>query len=599
MIRYLEDAVRLHWSCPAMSDYGHEKVYTYGDVAERVEKIHLLLRQCGIEKGDCIALIGRNSSNWAMAYIGIMTYGAVVVPILQDFKPTDVTHIINHSGSRLLFAGDAFWETLDMHEMPELMAAISLNSFQPLAVQNCSLSEKEIKEREKEIRALERAARRAQKKNKDKETIAELDIPIDVPTVKPVINEKEIEAQTIDSLFKEKYGESFHKDMVRYDYRDNSEVGSINYTSGTTGFSKGVVTPLNALAAVVNFGLSTKISYQGSRFLSFLPLAHAYGCAFDFLCGFCAGGYTCYYGRPLSANILMKAFSEIKPTTIFTVPLIIEKIYKKIILPVLNDRRKSWVFAVPGLSEAMLMSIKKKLISAFGGEFTQIIIGGAPINSEVEAFFCRIHFPLTVGYGMTECAPLISFSQFDEFIPMSCGKVLPLMEVRVSNANENGVGELEVRGENVMLGYYHNDEATAATFTEDGWLKTGDLGQLIDGVVYIKGRNKTMLLGPSGQNIYPEELEEKLDNMPYIAESIVMQQNDQLIALVYPDMEAVDTLHITNEQLHEMLEQNRKEVNAQLASYEQISKIKIYPHEFEKTPKKSIKRYLYTPNMGD
>ena len=590
LIRYFEDAVRMNWSCPAMSDYGHQRIYTYADVAERIEKIHILLHECGIQKDDKVALLGRNSSYWAMTYVGVVTYGAIIVPILQDFKASDVTHIINHSGSRLLFSGDALWEALDINNMPELQAVFSLTDFSPLAIQHRTLSDKEYKEAEKRAKQEEKS----RKKNNADNTEA-----IVVAREVPILDNAALMPDAIDTLFVEKFDNDFHKDKVRYDYRDNKEVGSINYTSGTTGFSKGVITPLNALAAIVQFGISTKICFQGSRFLSFLPLAHAYGCAFDFLCNFCAGGYTCYYGRPLAAQILMKAFSEIKPTTIFTVPLIIEKIYKKIILPVLTDSRKSWVFAVPGLSDAVLLSIKKKLIAAFGGNFTQVIIGGAPLNTEVEAFFRKIHFPLTVGYGMTECAPLISFSPYNEFITSSCGKVLPLMNVRVSGANREGIGELEVKGENVMYGYYKNDDATRDTFTEDGWLKTGDLGQVDENnVIYIKGRNKTMLLGPSGQNIYPEELEAKLDNMPYITESLVMQHNDTLVALVYPDMEAVDTSHLTDEQLHEVMEQNRKEVNMQVASYEQLSTIRIYPHEFEKTPKKSIKRYLYNPLMG-
>lgn len=581
LIRCFEDAVRMNWSLPAMSDYGHSKVLTYGDVAEQIEKLHILLTNAGIEKNEQVALVGRNSSNWAITYVGVLTYGAVIVPILQDFKPTDITHIVNHSRSRLLFSTEAIWETLDLKIMPDVKAVFSLADFSPLAVQTRHLSDKEIKEAEKKA-----------KKNK-----AEVSAPVaDVP----VLDENMLQPACIEEMFRKKFNDDFHRDCVRYDVRSNAEIGSINYTSGTTGFSKGVVTPLNALAGIVNFGLSTKIAYPGSRFLSFLPLAHAYGCAFDFLCNFCAGGYTCYYGRPLSSKLLIKAFSDVKPTTIFTVPLIIEKIYKNIILPALNDPRKSWVFAVPGLSEAVLLSIKKKLVQAFGGEFTQVIIGGAPLNAEVEAFFRKIHFPLTVGYGMTECAPLISFSPYNEFLPSSCGRILPLMKVRVNEPNAEGIGELEVKGENVMLGYYRNEEATEAAFTVDGWLKTGDLGSVTDdGTIFIKGRNKTMLLGPSGQNIYPEEIEAKLDNMPYVMESLVMQQDDVLVALVCPDMERADASNFSYPQIREQMEQNRKELNSQLASYEQITAIRIYAHEFEKTPKKSIKRYLYTPSMGE
>ncbi|MCQ2334629.1 MAG: AMP-binding protein [Paludibacteraceae bacterium] len=611
-IRLFEDAIRRHWSQPAMTDYGHDKVWTYGEVGEQVEKLHILLQQCGIEKNDKVALIGRNSSTWAITYVAVVTYGAIVVPILQDFKPGDVTHIINHSESKLLFTGDAIWEHLDLNDMLEVKAVFSLTNFAPLAVKHRALSEKELKtankeakrevERaEKDFNEAEKAAKKAAKKaGEDYEKKKFVPEEIEVSEFVPIMNEDELTPSYIEALFLEKFNHNFHKDRIRYDYKDNSEVASINYTSGTTGFSKGVVTPLNALAGNVTFGLETKICYEGSRFLCFLPLAHAYGCAFDFLSNFCAGGYTCYYGRPLAAKILLKAFSEFKPTTIFTVPLIIEKIYKKMIQPILNDPMKSWVFAVPGLSGAVLSQIRKKLIDAFGGEFKQVIIGGAPLNAEVEAFFHKIEFPFTVGYGMTECAPLISFAPYNEFIPQSCGRILPKMEVRIANPNADGVGEIEVTGENVMLGYYKNEEATQLTFSEDGWLKTGDLGEVDDdGNITIKGRNKTMLLGPSGQNIYPEEIEAVLDNMPFIQESIVMQKDDVLVALVCPDMEAADAAHLTPEQLREQMEVNRKQVNKQVAAYEQVTQIRIYPHEFEKTPKKSIKRYLYNPTMGE
>lgn len=571
-IRLFEDSIRMNWDRDAMSDYGHAKMYTYGDVAERIEKIHILLHEAGIEKNDKVALIGKNSCNWAMSYIAIVTYGAIVVPILQDFKPGDVTHIVNHSESKLIIAGDSFWENLDIRDMRGLVAAVSVNDWKVLAVQTRELTKKEMK------------------------NVDEKDIPQELPAFDASL----IAPERIDQLFEEKFHGDFHRDRVRYNYKDNSEIGSINYTSGTTGFSKGVVTPLNALAGNVAFGLDTKIAFPGSRFVCFLPLAHAYGCAFDFLSNFCAGGYTCYYGRPLAAQILLKAFAEVKPTTIFTVPLIIEKIYKKMIQPLLDDPSKSWVLSVPLMKGAVLMTIRHRLVQAFGGEFTQMIIGGAALNADVEAFFHKIKFPFTVGYGMTECAPLISFAPYNEFIPNSCGRVLPLMKARIANPNAEGIGEIEVTGENVMSGYYKNEEATSLTFSEDGWLKTGDLGVIDEnGNIFIKGRNKTMLLGPSGQNIYPEELEDKLNNMPCVLESLVMQRDDKIVALVCPDMDATDAANMTQEQIRERMEQNRKLVNSQLASYEQINEVRIYPHEFEKTPKKSIKRYLYNANMGE
>lgn len=572
LIRLFEDSIRMHWDRNAMSDYGYAQMYTYGDVAERIEKIHILLKEAGIEKNDKVSLIGKNSCNWAMTYVGVVTYGAIIVPILQDFKPDDVTHIVNHSESKLIIAGDNLWENLDIRDMKGLTAAISVNSWKVLDVQTRQLTKKEMKKE---------------------------DDP-DIPVETPIFDASLLAPERIDQLFEEKFGGHFHRDRVRYDYKDNSEIASINYTSGTTGFSKGVVTPLNALAGNVSFGLSTKICYPGSRFVCFLPLAHAYGCAFDFLSNFCAGGYTCYYGRPLAAKILLKAFEEVKPTTIFTVPLIIEKIYKKMIQPLLDDPSKSWVLSVPLMKGAVLMTIRKRLVNAFGGEFEQMIIGGAALNADVEAFFHKIKFPFTVGYGMTECAPLISFAPHNEFIPTSCGRVLPLMKARIANPNEHGVGEIEVTGENVMTGYYKNEEATQLTFAADGWLKTGDLGTIDEkGNIFIKGRNKTMLLGPSGQNIYPEELEDKLNNMPCVLESLVMQRDDKIVALVCPDKEATDAAQMTQEQIRERMEQNRKAVNTQLATYEQINEIRIYPHEFEKTPKKSIKRYLYNANMGE
>ena len=611
-VRMFEDAMRLYWDRPSMSDYGQTKIYTFGEVAAQVERLHVLFKQCGVEKQDKIALIGRNSSNWAMTYIACITYGAIVVPILQDFKPGDVTHIINHSESKLLFSGDAIWENLDLHAMPDVKAVFSLTNFAPLAIQERKLSEKEQKEAmknakelqkaaEKEWEAAESAAKKAAKKageKYDKKKYEPADLV--VSDVMPVLDSKELQPARIEELFQEKYNHDFYRDRVRYDWRDNSEIASINYTSGTTGFSKGVVTPLNALAGNVAFGFETKIVRPGTRFMCFLPLAHAYGCAFDFLSCFCAGGYTCYYGRPLAAKILLQAFEQIRPTTIFTVPLIIEKIYKKMIQPLLTDRKKSWVFTVPGLSAAVHMTIRNRLIAAFGGEFDQIIIGGAALNPEVEAFFRKIKFPFTVGYGMTECAPLISFAPHNEFVTGSCGRILPLMEARITDPNSAGIGEIEVRGENVMAGYYKNDAATKDVFTEDGWLRTGDLG-IIDegGNLFIKGRSKTMLLGPSGQNIYPEEIEDVLNNMPYVLESLVMQHEDKLVALVCPDMEQADHAHLTHAQLVEQMEENRKQVNSQVAAYEQLNQIRIYPHEFEKTPKKSIKRFLYNATMGE
>ena len=564
-VRMFEDSFRQNWDSEAFTDYETKYTLTYAQVAAEVEKLHLLFRQAGIEKNDCVSLIGRNSTNWAVAYIATITYGAVIVPILHDFRPDDVHHIVKHSDSKLLFAADYIWDHLDEQELGQVRAVVSLTKFKPLAV---------------------------------------------MPSQMPVINEQTEERlpltldmlspETIQELFDRKFKGNFHPDCVRYEYKDNEEVASINYTSGTTGFSKGVMTTGRALASNAVFGHTAHadkygtLLFNGDRMVTFLPLAHAYGCAFDFLGNSTKGGHTYFITRVPTPKVLMAAFAEIKPTLILSVPLIIEKIYRKQIQPMIAKPPMSWVLKVPYLDEVVLSQIRQKLVNVFGGEFEEVIIGGAAMNAEVENFFRKIHFPFTIGYGMTETAPLISYRHFSEFKPTSCGKILDNMEVRITDVNEEGIGEIEVRGDNVMLGYYKNEEATRATFTEDGWLKTGDLGYVDkDGDIFIKGRSKTMLLGPSGQNIYPEEIEDKINNMPFVQESIVVQRDGQLIALVYPDVNACDAAGLSRDKLPEQMERMRKEVNTQIANYEQIARVEIQPQEFEKTPKNSIKRYLY------
>ena len=544
LVKIFETSFRSNWELEAVTDYGTDRTLTYGQLASVIAHLHILFQQAGIQKNDKIALMGKNNSNWVSVYLATVTYGAIIVPILQDFKANDAIHIVNHSEAKLFFVSDANWEGIDPEQIPNVLAVFSLNEWRVLTSK---------------------------------------------------WDEKAISHDTIVKQFAENYPNGYTADDVHYDERANSEVASINYTSGTTGFSKGVITPCNALAGNIRFGIDSHLTFPGARHVAFLPLAHAYGCAFDFLACLAAGGHTYLIGRTPAAKVLLKAFAEVKPTIILSVPLILEKIYKKMIVPQISKAPVSWVLKVPYLDEIVLGKIREQLINAFGGEFSQIIIGGAPLNAEVEAFLRRIKFPVTIGYGMTETAPLISFTKWDKFRANSCGQVLDgLMEAKIDHPDANGVGEILVRGEHVMYGYYKNDEATKQTFTEDGWLRTGDLGEIdADKFIYIKGRCKTMLLGPSGQNIYPEEIEAKLNNMPYIMESLVLQNDTQLVALVCPDFEAVDAAHLTEEQLAEVMEQNRKELNPMLASYEQISKIKIYAHEFEKTPKKSIKRFLY------
>ena len=546
-VKWFERSFRENWDLPAVTDYGTDVTLTYGQLAINIEKLHILFKECGIKKNDKIAVMGRNNSNWITVYLATLTYGAIIVPILQDFRANDAIHIINHSGAKLLFISDINWEGMDLDQIPNVKASISLNDWHPITLS---------------------------------------------------LDPKKINYDAIAALFKKKHPNGYWAKDLAYEDRPNSEIASINYTSGTTGFSKGVIMPLNGLAGNIRYAHEIKLVYPGCRHVTFLPLAHAYGCAFDFLSCLSAGGHTWLVGRTPSPKILLKAFAEVKPTTILSVPLILEKIYKKMIVPQIQKPPVSWVLKVPFLDEVVCSKIREQLVQAFGGEFKQMIIGGAPLNPEVEAFLYRIKFPMSVGYGMTECAPLICFTPFEEGSrQFSCGRPLPgIMEVKILDPNSEGIGEVVVRGENTMTGYYKNPAATKDSFTKDGWLRTGDLGMLDqDGFLFIKGRCKTMLLGPSGQNIYPEEIEAKLNNMPYVLESLVLQHEDnRLVALVCPDYNEVDTDGLTREQLVEQMEEARKQVNSELAAYEQIAIVKLYPHEFEKTPKKSIKRFLYT-----
>lgn len=545
-IKYFERSFRDNWSLEAVSDYGTPVTLTYGQLATTIAKLHILFEECGIQKDDKIAVMGKNNTNWVAVYLATVTYGAIIVPILQDFKANDAIHIVNHSESKLLFISDINWEGIDLEQIPEVLAVFSLNDWHPISL-----------------------------------TLAS----------------ERIAAEAIENLFISRYPNGYTASDVHYAERSNDQIASINYTSGTTGFSKGVIMPLNGLAGNLKYGFETKLIYSGCRHVAFLPLAHAYGCAFDFLGCLAAGGHTWLIGRTPSPKILLKAFAEVRPTIILSVPLILEKIYKKMIVPQIQKPPVSWVLKVPFLDEIVCAKIREQLVQAFGGEFKQIIIGGAPLNPEVEAFLRRIKFPMSVGYGMTECAPLISFAPYEDSKLYSCGKALEgIMDVKILSPNEEGIGEIVTKGENTMTGYFKNPKATKESFTKDGWLRTGDLGMIDeDGYIYIKGRSKTMLLGPSGQNIYPEEIEAKINNMPYVLESLVLQQKDnRLVALICPDYNEVDADGLSADQLAEQMEEARKQVNSELAAYEQIAIIKLYPNEFEKTPKKSIKRFLYT-----
>lgn len=547
-IKLYEHSFRENWDLPCYTNYGEKESYTYGEVAQQIARLHLLFKHCQLRRGDRIAIIGKNNARWCIAYMATITYGSIVVPILQDFHPNDVHHIVNHSESVFLFTSDTIWERLEEERLTGLRGVFSLTDFHVLF-------------------------------QRDGETIQSF-------------------VKQTDTEMEEKYPNGFHREDVVYTELSNDKVMLLNYTSGTTGFSKGVMLTGNNLAGNVTFGIQTGLLKRGEKVLSFLPLAHAYGCAFDFLTATAVGTHVTLLGKVPSPKILMKAFEEVKPNLIITVPLVIEKIYKNVIQPIINKKSMKWALSIPLLDNQIYGQIRKRLVDALGGRFKEVIIGGAAINPEVEEFFHRIKFPFTIGYGMTECGPLISYAPWNEFVPTSSGRVLPrIMEARIFKSNpDDALGEIQVRGENVMKGYYKNEEATREVFTEDGWLRTGDLGTLDEhNNLYIRGRSKTMILGASGQNIFPEEIEAKLNNLPFVLESLVVERDKKLVALVYADYEALDSLGLNNtESLKAVMDENLKTLNNSVAAYEKISRIQLYPTEFEKTPKRSIKRYLYT-----
>lgn len=538
-----------NWANPALTDYTGRNTMTYGDLARHIAMTHLLFKGAGIRKGDKIALMGKNTIQWVTVYMATLTYGAVIVPVLQDFNYLDAIHIINHSESRMLFVTDSIWEHLEFDKMPHLTAAISLDNRQLLG-----------------------------------------EHPSNKRTVEKILN-------SLPALFRKRYPAGFHPKDIVYADCSPSDLAEINYTSGTTGFSKGVMLTLDNLAGNVVFGVDSHLHYPGSRALSFLPLAHAYGCAFDMLTPLATGSHITLLGKLPTPKLLLKALSEVRPNLILCVPLILEKIYKKQLQPILAKTSMKMMMKTPGLSHVVYKKIRAKLVEAFGGEFAEVIAGGAPLNHEVELFLKRIGFPFTVGYGMTECGPLISYTPWREFIPGSSGRTLPgIMESKVISPDpENIPGEICVRGKNVMKGYFKNPEATEAVIDAEGWLHTGDMGtRSADGTIFIKGRYKTMILTATGQNIYPEEIEAKLNNMPYIAESLVVERGNGLTALVYPDYEAMDREHLVSADMEPIMEKIRQDLNRQVAAYERIDRIQLIPNEFEKTPKKSIKRFLYS-----
>lgn len=542
-IALIEQSIKTNWYLNALTDYKGITLQ-YRDVARKIEKIHILLENAGIEKGDKIAICGRNGAHWTVTYLAVITYGAVVVPILHEFKADQVHNIVNHSESRLLFVGDQIWENLNEAAMPHLEGIIELKDF-------------------------------------------------GVPVSR---SEKLAYARDhLNEIFGHKFPCRFRPDDISYEKEKSEDLAIINYTSGTTGYSKGVMLPYRSILSNVLY-CKEKIGLKaGDSVVSMLPLGHVFGMTFDFLYGFTAGAHLWFLTRMPSPKIIAESFAEIRPRVIACVPLIVEKIFKKNILPKVDNKLGKLLLHVPIISDKIKELIKQKAMEVFGGNFIEIIIGGAPFNAEVEAFLKMIDFPYTIAYGMTECGPIICHSHWTELKLASCGKVAARMEAKVLSPNPSAIaGELVCRGANLMLGYYKNEEATRQVIDTEGWLHTGDMATIDeDGNVFIKGRCKNLLLTSSGQNIYPEEIESKLNNMPYVSESLIILQQDKLVGLIYPDSDDAFAHGLNQSDLVRVMEENRLELNKQLPAFSQIARFKLYPEEFEKTAKKSIKRFLY------
>lgn len=542
--KIFEASFRTNWERPAISNY-QGVTLKFGDVARRMAKLQIMFEECGLQKGDKVAICSRNQANWAVVFLAAMTYGAVPVPLLHEFKSSNIHHLVNHSEAKILFVDDVIWEGLSETEMPDLHAIIQVNTFRLLYAKD--------------------------------ETIV---------NVREHLNE----------LFGRKYPNAFTPDCLDYYVDSADELAVINYTSGTSGFSKGVMIPYRALLSNIHF--ARKVLPQldhNSRVVSMLPCAHMYGLMFEVLYELSVGCHVHFLSRLPSPKIIMQALAEVRPSVVIAVPLVIEKIYKSKVKPVLEKEGIRFLMKVPGLNQVVLNKVRTELMNAFGGEFYEVIIGGAAFNKEVEAFFKKMNFPFTVGYGMTECAPIITYDDWKEEKLYSCGKAAPNMEVRIASSDPASVpGEIQVKGDNVFLGYYKNEEATAEVFTEDGWFRTGDMGILdAEGSLFIKGRNKCMILGPSGQNIYPEEVETVINSQPYVVDSLVVEDNGGLTALIYPDFRQGQKDGMSQDAFVKFMEATLPELNKELPNYAKLKKIEVMSEDFERTPKKSIKRYLY------
>ncbi len=543
--KILEESIRKHWDRPALSNY-QGATLKYSDVARRMAKLHIAFEQCGLQKGDKVAICSRNQANWGVSFLAAMTYGAVPVPILHEFKPGNIHYLVNHSEAKVLFVDEVIWEGLSADEMPDLHVVVQINTFKFLYARSKELWD-----------------------------------------VREHLNES----------FGHKYPNHFGPEDLDY-YEDSAdELAMINYTSGTSGFSKGVMIPYRALYS--NFELAWYAEPQmdcEAEVVSMLPSAHMYGMMFEFLFEMTLGAHVHFLTRVPSPKIIMKAFSEIHPSIIIAVPLIIEKIYKNKLKPII-DKNKLF-FKIPGLDKVIMKKFREELVNTFGGKFEEVILGGAAFNPEVEAFFKKIGFPYTVGYGMTECAPIIGYAHWNTVKLGSCGKAAPNIEIRIDSTDPERIpGEVQVRGANVFLGYYKNEEATRQSFTDDGWFRTGDMGIMdSDGYLFLRGRSKCMILGPSGQNIYPEELEAVINNVNYVVDSLVIEDGGGLTALVYPDYHQGELDGMNRAALEARISGTLPEINKEIPNYAQIKKIEFLPEDFERTPKRSIKRYLYQRN---
>lgn len=536
-----------NWDRPAISNYQGVTLH-YRDLARRIAKLHIMFEECGLEKGDKVALCSRNQANWVVSFLATMTYGAVVVPLMHEFKPSNINHLVNHSEAKILFVDEVIWESLSEIDMSNLQAVIQVNTFKLLYAANDKISESR---------------------------------------------------EHLNELFGRQYPMEFTPECINY-YEDSSEeLAIINYTSGTSGFSKGVMLPFRAIRSNLEFAeLVLPQINNTSRLVAMLPSAHMYGLMFEVLYQISRGCHVYFLSRLPSPKIIMQALAEVKPTLVIAVPLIIEKIYKSKVKPVLEKAGIRFVMKLPGLEQVVMNKIKTELVNAFGAQFYEVIIGGAAFNKEVEAFFKKMEFPFTVGYGMTECAPIITYEDWKTARLYSCGRIVPNMEMKIESRDPQNVpGELLVRGANVFLGYYKNEEATKEVLDSEGWLHTGDMGVIdADGYLYLRGRSKCMILGPSGQNIYPEEIEAVLDTRPYVLESLVIEENGGLTALIYPDFDLGAKDGMNQKTFIKYMEDTLPEVNKELPNYAKLKKIEVMSEAFERTPKKSIKRYLYQRN---